>query len=106
MNIKRLSPSTLQLPDTTGTLYTCPASKRASVIIVLHNTNATTETVTLYWPGTAATQQRFKEDIPSNAMVMIEPKIPITLEAGETISGSSTTASMVNVEITGVEEDA
>jgi hypothetical protein len=104
MTIKRLSSATLQLPSSVGTLYTCPAGKRASVIISLHNTNTSSEAVQLFWPGTASTQKKLAETLVGNETMHIEPKLPITLEAGETISGLSSVAAKVNVEITGAEE--
>lgn len=106
MTIRRLSSATLQLPSSTGTLYTVPAGRRTSLTITLHNTSVNAVVVSLFWPGTATSQRRIQESIPANATVMIEPKLPITLEAGETLSGSAATGSVVNVEITGAEEVA
>lgn len=106
MTIKRLSSATLQLPSTVGTLYTVPSGKRAYVTITLHNTNTGAEATQLFWPGAASTQRRFAETINAAQTLMVEPKVMTVLEAGETISGFSTTAGKVNLEITGSEETA
>ena len=104
------------LPTAVGSgndLYANPASTKTYVrLIILHNTNSTTETVTLYCqvPDNAgarqnatATQTTHKLSLAANETVCLEfPGGGIILEdQNETVQGITTTASKVTVSIFG-----
>ena len=95
-----------QLPAATGDLYTAPASTQALIkTIKLVNTNTTAEAVDLYLTPSGGTARRI---IPKNlslgAGYLLVVDDELTLEAGDKIQGDTTTASMVDYTISGVEE--
>jgi len=95
-----------QLPATTGDLYTVPASTRALIkTIKVVNLNTTAETINLYLKPSGGTARCI---IPKNlslgAGYLLVVDDELTLEAGDKLQGSATTAAMVDYTISGVEE--
>lgn len=94
-----------QLPASNGDLYTVPASTSATIsVIILVNTNSTTETVNLYiLPAGGTARKIIPSDYNLLARYQIEAGQKITLGAGDKIQGYTTTASKVDYTISGVE---
>lgn len=104
-----------QLGNSAGTLYANPSSKKTYLrLIVLHNTNTTSETVRLYIvpdssgsEGTAGDANKFYQGIiaPNDTVVLEFPAVGLMLvDVNDTIQGYSTTASKVSVQIYGGQE--
>lgn len=99
------------LSNAAASVYANPADTKSFVRgILLHNTNSTTETVTIHWVpdtaaalGTAAAGNRiFKADLVANETLMWElPFALVLLDENEAIFGLSTTANKVTIAILG-----
>lgn len=104
-DIKRLVAANLQIPAAVGALYTAPVGKRVQIgLIVLHNTNATSENIQIFDNGATDPFKLMYITLTSNETLEFSPKLPITLEGGESLRGATTTAAKVNVKIYGREE--
>ena len=104
-NFKSLATVNFQLPSSVGTIYTAPIGKKAEIgTIIYHNTNTSAETIKLYARGTTTAHRRDCVVLQANATYEFSPKLPLVLNGGETLSGETTTASKVNVEVIGREE--
>ena len=108
----QLTPITTIASSTPAAVYTNPASTTTYVrTIVIHNTNTTSETVTLYnvpdnagAVGTSgATNQFYKQSVEANSTVILEFAVPgiMLTDANDTLQASTTTASKVTIQITG-----
>ena len=98
-----------------GTVFTNPAAQTTYVrLIVIHNTNATAETVDLWnvpdnagAVGTASDANKFwQESVAADATTMIEFPVPgLVLESeNDTIQAKTTTGSKVTIQIFGGKE--
>jgi len=107
----QLTPITT-IASSAGAVYTNPASKTTYVrTIVIHNTNTTAETVTLYnvpdstgSVGTAGvTNQFYKQEVAADATVLLEFAVPgiMLTDTNDTLQASTTTANKVTIQITG-----
>jgi hypothetical protein len=92
-----------QLPNATGTIYTCPASPSTTVLkngrVRLTNTTAGAVTATLYAvpsAGAAADSNAFMkaQSIPANSFVDVD--LP-TLAAGDTLQGLAGAATSITI---------
>ena len=94
-----------QLPSSLGDLYTVPSGTSAIVrSITLVNTNTTTETVNLYYLQSGGTARRIlPKDLQLAVGNSLTVDIILTLSAGDKIQGQTTTASVVDFVISGVE---
>jgi len=94
-----------QLPVTKSTLYTVPAGTVAIIrSTVLVNTNTTAEVVNLYIKTAVGVSRRIcPKDLSLPAGAMLTSEVIYTLGAGDLIEGSTTTVSMVDCSISGVE---
>lgn len=108
----QLTPITTIANSTPAVVYTNPASTTSYVrTIVIHNTNTSAETVTLYnvpdnagAAGTAAaTNQFYKQEIAADSTVILEFAVPgiMLTDTNDTLQASTTTASKVTIQITG-----
>lgn len=104
-----------QLGNSAGTLYANPSSKKTYIrLIVLHNTNTTSETVRLYLvpdssgsEGSAGDANKFYQGTisPNDTVIMEFPTVGLMLiDTNDTIQGYSTTASKVTCQIYGGQE--
>ena len=101
----------LYVPSAVAAIYTNPASTKSFVRgLILHNTNTTTETVTVHWVpdsagavGTAGNATRFVNVLlVSNETLIVEvPFSLVMLDENETIQAVTTTASKVTVAVVG-----
>lgn len=104
-DIKRLTTAAQQLAAAAAAVYTAPAGKRAQLgTIILHNTNTSTENVTIYDNGSAAGNKLLYIALAANETYEFAPKVPVVLEGGESLQGFTTTAAKVNIKIYGREE--
>jgi hypothetical protein len=102
--ISRLISSGTQLPSSTGVIYTAPSTAglvTQVTTIVLHNTNTSTENVALYDNGSANANRVLLVALSANETLEYSPKTPWCLNPSETIQGSTTTASKVNIQVIG-----
>lgn len=95
VELKRLADG--QLPATKSTLYTCPASTRATVDVIGYNTSAVQQIVVVY--SKRATSRIL-------ARVVLDQHESFTLsrvvlEAGDVIEAETTTASVVDYTLSG-----
>ena len=97
-----------QLPNAKGTLYTVPAVTTAYIKFINgHNTpGAGSETTIFYVKKSSGTSKLLGRAIlAANEQIrIIDKDETITLGAGDTIEGQTTTAATVDYVITGVEE--
>lgn len=111
---KRLTEITT-LGSTASSVLANPSGKTSYIrLIIIHNTNTSTETVELYCVpdssgsvGTAGDSNKFfKKDLQANETYIIELAVPgIVLEdTNDTIQGKSTTAGEVTIQIYGGQE--
>lgn len=104
-DIKRLSTAAQQLAAAAAAVYTAPVGKRAQIgSIIIHNTNTSTENVTIYDNGSADANKLLYIALAANETYEFAPKVPVVLEGGETLQGFTTTAAKVNIKIYGREE--
>ena len=107
----QLTPITT-IPSSAGAVYTNPSAKTTYVrTIVIHNTNTSAETVTLYnvpddtgAVGTAGvTNQFYKQELAADSTVLLEFAVPgiMLVDTNDTIQSSTTTANKVTIQITG-----
>ena len=95
-----------QLPNSKTTLYTTPASTQTIITsITLVNTNSTAETINIYFKASGGTSRLIS---PKNYSLAANAKMEVleksqTLEAGDVIEGSSTTAAKTDYVISGGE---
>jgi hypothetical protein len=99
------------VPTSVGSIYANPASTKTFVRgLLIHNTNTTTETVTIHWVpdssgslGTAAAANRiFSLSIVTLDTVIIEiPFSLVMLTTNESIQAATTTASKVYMAVFG-----
>lgn len=102
---KRLSSAGAQIATSTTAVYTAPASKNVEICsISLHNTGVITEDVVIYADGTTSAHIIDRIALEPNETYENAPKVPICLYDGAAISAKTTTASTVNIRITGREE--
>uniref|UniRef100_A0A6H2A1Q0 Uncharacterized protein n=1 Tax=viral metagenome TaxID=1070528 RepID=A0A6H2A1Q0_9ZZZZ len=105
MTVKIKSLSDGQLAATKGTLYTAPAATQTIIkSITLVNTNTTAETVNLYFTASGGTSRRIipkNTSLPAGALLVMDNEV--TLEAADIIEGDSTTTSVTDFVISGVE---
>jgi hypothetical protein len=94
-----------QLPSSLGDLYTVPTGTSAIIrSITLVNTNTTDETVNLYYLQSGGTARRIlPKDLKLTAGNSLTVDVILTLGAGDKIQGVTTTASVVDFVISGVE---
>ncbi len=94
-----------QLSDSTGDLYTCPASTQAIVQpIILVNTHTSAVTCNLYILESGGTARRIiPVDMSLGAGYKGVEDNPITLEAGDKLQGDASTADKIDYSISGVE---
>lgn len=96
-----------QLPSETADLYTVPGSTQCIIkTITLVNTNISAETVNLYVnPSSTGAARRFipvDTSLGANYSLIFDDEI--TLGDGDSIRGDTTTGSVVDYIISGVEE--
>jgi hypothetical protein len=93
-----------QLPSSKGTLYTVPANTTVYISMIrMTNTSATTQTVLIYYkPGSTSRLQFYVSGVEQYNTV--EKSGGDILETGDLIEGYTTTASVVDYVIMGVEE--
>lgn len=105
-NIKSLTADGATLAPTTPTaIYTVPASTTAEIgTIILHNTNFSTESVFIFAGGTTDAHRVLFVALEAFETYEFSPKLPIVLTAGTSLLGLTTTASKVNVRLTGRED--
>ena len=104
-NIKQLNSAGAQFAASAAAIYTAPSGKAAEVAaLILHNTNTSSETVKLYFRGTAAANRMFQAGLAANETLEFSPKVPLVLQGGEVLGGETTTVSKVNVIVLGREE--
>jgi hypothetical protein len=110
----QLTPITT-IASSAGAVYTNPSDKISYIrSIVVHNTNTTAETVVLYnvpdssgSVGTAAaTNQFYKTDVAADTTIIFEFPVPgiILSDANDTIQATTTTGSVVTIQIAGATE--
>jgi hypothetical protein len=96
-----------QLPNAKGTLYTVPGATKAYVkFLHCHNGTATNgEAVKIYTKPGATSRLIGQATLNAGQAVrIIDKDEAVTLEAGDLIEGSTTTAATIDYVITGVEE--
>jgi hypothetical protein len=95
------------LPNSLGTLYTVPADTKTYVkFFSLFNPNSTQQTVVIYLKKSGSTARRIRRFIfeQNQSADVIEQGGSLQLSEGDVIQGVTTTASVVDYYITGVEE--
>ena len=97
-----------QLPAAKATLYTCPGATTAMIrqIRCCHATGATTETVIIYLKVSAGTSRVIGQavlDAGEQFHCLTDAEV-YSLESGDVIEGTTTTASVVDYTITGAEQ--
>lgn len=96
-----------QLSDSQGAIYTVPASTTAYVRnLFLYNTNAATQTITLYLQRSGGTSREFRSLTLAQyeSASVIADEQAILLSTGDEIEAVTTTATAVNYFIGGVLE--
>lgn len=96
----------VQFPSTKGDLYDPAASTKGLVHnIVLHNTNTTTETVTIYYHDGTNEYIIYKMALVTNETVQLDyGNEGLLVDAASKLTGLSTTAVKVTFLATGSEE--
>lgn len=105
-DIKRLNSATAQLAATTGVLYTAPSTKAAQIgTIILHNTSASSSrTAEIFDNGSTSSTRLLFITLAPNETYEFSPKVPLVLQATETVQGRASVASEVNIKIFGRED--
>jgi len=92
-----------QVANTLTAIYTVPGSTTAYVrTMKFFNTNAATQTVEVDLNSAGTDRQLYRFQLAQNESAVIDDRI--TLEAGDIIKATTTTATAVNFSVHGVEE--
>jgi hypothetical protein len=94
-----------QLPNTKTTLYTVPASTQfMSLSIVCNNTGGSTQTIQFFLKTSSTSSRRIINiDVPAGASMYSGGEERFIIEATDVIEGQTTTASVVDYWISGIE---
>lgn len=94
-----------QLPSSQGAVYTVPGSTKAYVRnLFLYNTNAASQTITLWVKRSGGTARKFRTAALATDESADVLESPLVLSAGDSIEAVTTTATAVDYFIAGVEE--
>lgn len=97
-----------QVADTTGTIYTVPASTVAIIkSMTFYNTNATGQTLNLYVTRSGGTRRQLHQEsslAQYGTVDYLSGGEVLVLSAGDVIEADTTTASAVDYLITGATE--
>jgi len=100
-NFIQLTGANQQLPTATGNGFMQNLATVEAACFLLHNAGSTTENICIYIGGTAVSNRLFNVTLAGGEDYEWSPKIPIPLSNANTIYGSTTTISTVNVKIIG-----
>ena len=93
-----------QVASSTGAIYSPSGVAGMVKTILLHNTNTSAETVTLYYDGTAAANKVLKIAIDPDETLEWAFDHMLAVADGDTLQASTNTASKVNYHLFGAEE--